>query len=77
MNNTHLNKEERYQIRAMLDADCSIGCIAEVLGCSPSMISRELSRNPGQRGYRPKQADRFASERAAARRRRHRITERQ
>jgi len=74
---THLTKEERYQIRAMLDADCTIREIASVLGRSPGTISRELTRNRGLRGYRPGQADRFASQRAAASRCRHRITTRQ
>jgi len=31
--------------------------IAQQLGVSQSSISRELSRNKGKRGYRPKQAD--------------------
>ncbi|WP_376695210.1 IS30 family transposase [Wenzhouxiangella sp. EGI_FJ10305] len=77
MSYTHLTREERYQIRAMLDANCTIRCIASVLGRSPGTVSRELARNSGLRGYRPGQADRFASERAAASRCRHRITKRQ
>ena len=77
MSYTHLTKEERYQIRAMLDANCTIRCIAGVLGRSPGTISRELNRNRGQRGYRPRQADQLANERAAASRRRPRITTRQ
>lgn len=77
MSYTHLTKEERYQIRAMLDANCTIRCIAGVLGRSPGTISRELTRNRGQRGYRPRQADQLANERAAASRRRPRITTRQ
>ena len=77
MSYAHLAQEERYQIRAMLDADCTIRDIARVLGRCAGTISRELSRNRGLRGYRPGQADRFASERAAASRCRHRITTRQ
>ncbi len=77
MSYTHLTKEERYQIRAMLDANCTIRCIAGVLGRSPGTISRELNRNRGQRGYRPRQADQLANEGAAASRRRPRITTRQ
>lgn len=38
--------------------------IARRLGRSAGSISRELSRNTGQRGYRPKQADGLARERA-------------
>jgi IS30 family transposase len=40
--------------------------IAKVLERSPSTISRELSRNRGGRGYRPKQAHRLACERHAS-----------
>ena len=38
--------------------------IAQMLSRNKSTISRELSRNGGRRGYRPKQADRLAQERA-------------
>ena len=34
--------------------------IAMAIGCSQSTVSKELSRNRGQRGYRSKQAHRFA-----------------
>jgi len=37
--------------------------IAETLGVDRSTISRELQRNRGQRGYRPKQAHQFALQR--------------
>jgi IS30 family transposase len=37
--------------------------IASVIGVNKSTISRELRRNCGQRGYRPKQANRFAMNR--------------
>ena len=74
MNYTHLTQEERYQIRAMLTAQCSLNAIAEVLGRSRSTISREVRRNRGQRGYRPKQAHQKARERAVACRRRVRIS---
>jgi len=40
--------------------------IAEVIGIHKSTISRELKRNRGGRGYRPKQADAFAKERHQA-----------
>jgi len=38
--------------------------IAALLGRSPSSISRELARNTGQRGYRPRQAHLWAQEQA-------------
>jgi IS30 family transposase len=37
--------------------------ISEIVGVHKSTISRELTRNRGMRGYRPKQAHRFALER--------------
>lgn len=74
MNYTHLTKEERYQIRAMLSAEYTQRDIARELGRSPSTISREIRRNRGQRGYRPKQAHELAEERARSCRCRHRIT---
>jgi IS30 family transposase len=39
--------------------------IAALLGRSPATISRELFRNCGRRGYRPKQAQQMAEDRAA------------
>lgn len=74
MNYTHLTKEERYQIRAMLSAEYTMRDIARELGRSPSTISREVRRNRGQRGYRPKQAHELAEDRARSCRCRHRIT---
>ena len=50
-----LTYEQRYQIKALLDTCTPQEKIAEVLGVSPSTISRELYRNKGERGYRPKQ----------------------
>jgi len=47
---------DRYQISAMEQVGHSQSIIAETVGCDKSTISRELSRNKGQRGYRPKQA---------------------
>ena len=56
MNYTHITREERYQIYALKKAGHKQYEIAEVLKRSESTISRELSRNCGRRGYRPKQA---------------------
>ena len=50
---THLAHEERYQIYVLEKADIQQSEIARLLGRSPSTIGRELSRNQGQRGYRP------------------------
>jgi IS30 family transposase len=49
--------------------------IAELMGRDRSTIHRELKRNMGQRGYRPKQAQRLAEERRLASRRPHKMDE--
>jgi len=53
---TQLTKEQRYQISALLRTGHSQTEIAKAIGKSRSTISRELKRNHGSRGYRPKQA---------------------
>lgn len=65
MNYTHLTQEERYQIYALKKAGHKQSEIADVLERSASTIGRELARNCGQRGYRPKQAHSMAVERRA------------
>ncbi len=65
MSYTHLTREERYQIYALKQAGHKQNEIAHVLQRSTSTISRELARNRGQRGYRPKQAHGMAVERRA------------
>jgi IS30 family transposase len=65
MNYTHLTREERYQIYALKKAGHKQSEIANVLERSESTISRELSRNCGRLGYRPKQAHCKAVERRA------------
>jgi len=51
-----LTEEDRIEIYAMKQAGNGQNIIAAVLGVHPSTISRELARNTGLRGYRPKQA---------------------
>lgn len=58
-----LTPEQRYQIYACMKANWSRLAIAAEIGVHPSTISRELSRNSGRRGYRPKQADELAQAR--------------
>lgn len=65
MNYTHLTREERYQIYALKKAGHKQNEIAKVLKRSESTISRELTRNCGRRGYRPKQAHSKSVERQA------------
>lgn len=63
MSYTQLAQEQRYQIYALKKHGHSQTEIAAFLGVHKSTISRELHRNRGQRGYRPKQAQRLAEER--------------
>ena len=63
---TQLTQEERYQIEALMKAGHSLSEIARILARSKSTISREVRRNKGLRGYRPKQAHRLAQGRRRA-----------
>jgi len=57
---TQLTQTQRYQIFALLKiGHCQIE-IAKTIGVHKSTISREIRRNRGRRGYRPKQAHQFA-----------------
>ena len=53
---SQLTSEQRYQISVLLKADHTQSEIAELVGVHKSTISREIRRNTGGRGYRPKQA---------------------
>jgi IS30 family transposase len=64
MNYKHLSQIERYQIYSLMKANQSITQIADQLGRHKSTISRELGRNEGCRGYRPKQACELALKRS-------------
>ena len=55
--------EQRVAIYALLKAGCSQTKIADIIGVSKSAISREIKRNSGLKGYRPKQAHQRALER--------------
>ena len=56
MSYNQLTQCQRYQIQALLKSDHKQTEIAETIGVHKSTICRELKRNQGQRGYRPKQA---------------------
>ena len=58
-----LTQEQRYYIFQLNKKDFTQDEIAQEIGVDKSTISRELKRNTGQRGYRPKQAQRKATER--------------
>jgi IS30 family transposase len=63
MNYTHLSQNERYQIYSMLEL-LPVADIAKRLDRHESTIRRELVRNRGGRGYRPKQAQVLADVRS-------------
>src|SRR5260221_1676729 len=63
----HLTAEERYQIDDLRREGFNQAEIARKIGRSPSTLSRELSRNKGDRGWRPRQAQLKATELLATR----------
>ena len=60
---SQLTLEKRYGIYSLLKTGQTQSKIAEVISVHKSTVSRELKRNSGKRGYRPKQADAFAKDR--------------
>ena len=63
----HLTEEERYHIDDLRREGFNQAQIAIELGRSPSTLSRELFRNQGERGWRPRQAQLKSIERLVAR----------
>jgi IS30 family transposase len=63
---SHLTLQEREILYRMKGAGKPFREIAEALGRDRSTLYREVNRNSGGRGYRPKQADRMAKERRVA-----------
>jgi IS30 family transposase len=66
---TQLTREQRYQISALLKMEHSHTEIAGLLHVHKSTIGRDINRNRGRRGYRPRQADQKACNRRQAARR--------
>ena len=66
MNYTHLTQHERYQIAILSKAGHDQSEIAQVMNRHKSTIGREMKRNRGDRGYRPKQAHSFSQARMRA-----------
>ena len=62
----HLSQTERYQIYALMKAGQNLKTIAQILGRHQSTVSREVLRNSGLRGYRPRQAEILCQQRAQA-----------
>ncbi|MDF1512630.1 MAG: helix-turn-helix domain-containing protein, partial [Anaerolineae bacterium] len=69
-NYKQLTQCQRYQIKALLKSGENQTKIAKIIGVDKSTISRELKRNRGERGYRPKQAQHKALSRRKRDRRR-------
>jgi len=65
MSYTHLSFKERHYIELEFKKGALQKDIAASLGRAPSTLSRELSRNIGERGYRHLQANKKAVERHA------------
>ena len=61
-----LTQEQRYQIYALQKATFTLTQIASEIGVHKSTVSREVRRNQGQRGYRPKQAQELTTARKLA-----------
>ena len=59
----HLTAEQRYLIYGLHKSKTSTKAIAQEVGKSQRTIQRELKRNRGLKGYRPKQAQRLAESR--------------
>jgi IS30 family transposase len=67
MEYNHLTEEERYQIDDLRREGFNQKQIAKKISRSPSTLSRELHRNEGERGWRPRQAQLKALERLVIR----------
>ncbi len=66
MTYTHLTQDERYQIAILTKAGHDQSDIARLMNRHKSSIGREMERNRGERGYRPKQAHAFSLARMRA-----------
>ena len=60
MHYTQLTEGKRYQIYTLLGNGFTQSEAAQQIGVHPSTVGRELARNTGDRGYRPKQANKKA-----------------
>ena len=56
MSYTQLTQQQRYRIYAPGKGNHGQREIADIIGCHRGTISRELRRNRGMKGYRPRQA---------------------
>lgn len=72
---TQLTEGKRYQIYTLLNNGFTQVKIAQQIGVHPSTVSRELLRNTGKCGYRPKQANEKALQRRTEAPKARRMTE--
>lgn len=70
----HLCHRDRSTIQDLLKQGLNQSEIAEAIGVHPSTVSRELTRNTGQRGYRPKQSGYLAAAKKVTQRKKRKIT---
>lgn len=70
-----LTYEQRCQIEALKKSGLTQQAISDQLGVNQATISRELSRNTGDRGYRHRQAQLKTSERRRSTHKPHKMTE--
>jgi IS30 family transposase len=63
MSYKQLTQEKRYEIKAYMQAGFTVTDISNQIGFHRSTVYREIRRNRGQRGYRPRQAHQRAKER--------------
>ena len=63
MSYTHLTQNERYQIAVLTKGGHDRSDIARLMNRHKTTIGREMMRNRGLRGYRPKQAHELARKR--------------
>ena len=63
---TQLTEHQRYEIYALMKAGHKQSEIAAVIGVHKATVSRELRRNRGLRGYRPRQAQNLMQARRVA-----------
>jgi IS30 family transposase len=69
-----LTLEQRYGLKAFMQAGFTIPEISKELSVHKSTLYREIKRNTGKRGYRPKQANIKAQERRYGSRKNSRLT---
>lgn len=74
MSYKQITEIERYLIKGYLDESLSAYQIAQKLNKHPSTIYREIDRNSGGRGYRPKQANNYAENRKILKVKAHKMT---